>query len=93
MDGDLKLALQGSFFPVPELATFGHYDPNPPEEEANPGAVMAAEGAPLVLNYGRDAVQLTITNKADRPIQVGSHFSFGLGCWEPLDRRAVMMRT
>uniref|UniRef100_A0A7S0RYC8 Urease n=1 Tax=Pyramimonas obovata TaxID=1411642 RepID=A0A7S0RYC8_9CHLO len=75
MDGDIKLALQGSFFPVPDLSVFGVYDPAPPEEEAKPGAVMAAEGA-LVLNYGRDAVQLSVTNKADRPIQVGSHFHF-----------------
>ena len=30
----------------------------------------------IVLNEGRDTVQLTVANKGDRPIQVGSHFHF-----------------
>jgi len=29
-----------------------------------------------VLNEGRDTIQLRITNRGDRPIQVGSHYHF-----------------
>src|SRR6185295_16289963 len=32
--------------------------------------------AVIVLNDGRDAVKLAVTNRGDRPIQVGSHYHF-----------------
>ncbi len=73
-DGDLALALHGSFLPVPELAAFGP-DPEPAAEEERPGEVLPAPGE-LVLNEGRPAVSLRVTNLADRPIQVGSHYHF-----------------
>jgi urease subunit beta len=31
---------------------------------------------PVVLNAGREAVSLTVTNTGDRPVQVGSHYHF-----------------
>ena len=40
-----------------------------------PGEIIPAEGS-IVLNAGRDAIELVVTNPADRPIQVGSHFHF-----------------
>ncbi len=40
-----------------------------------PGELLALSGE-MVLNEGRDTVQLTVANKGDRPIQVGSHFHF-----------------
>jgi urease subunit beta len=40
-----------------------------------PGELMVLQGE-MVLNEGRDTVQLTVANKGDRPIQVGSHFHF-----------------
>jgi urease subunit beta len=40
-----------------------------------PGELMVPQGE-LVLNEGRDTVKLTVANKGDRPIQVGSHFHF-----------------
>ena len=40
-----------------------------------PGELMVSPGE-MVLNEGRDTVQLTVANKGDRPIQVGSHFHF-----------------
>ena len=40
-----------------------------------PGEVVPADGE-LVLNEGREAVTLTVTNSGDRPVQVGSHFHF-----------------
>src|SRR5512144_1429226 len=72
--GDLALALYGSFLPVPELAAFGEPAAVPGEEE-RPGEVLPAPGE-LVLNAGREAISLRVTNLADRPIQVGSHYHF-----------------
>lgn len=72
-DGDLALALYGSFLPVPALDRFG-----PPATEANPqvpGAITTLEGE-LELNAGRRTRVLQITNRGDRPVQVGSHYPF-----------------
>jgi urease subunit gamma/beta len=69
--GDLSLALYGSFLPVPLLEQFqGDASAEPP-----PGAVTAAAGE-IELNAGRATVSLRVTNLADRPIQVGSHYHF-----------------
>jgi urease subunit gamma/beta len=40
-----------------------------------PGEVTAQEGE-IILNEGRETVTLTVANKGDRPIQVGSHYHF-----------------
>ena len=40
-----------------------------------PGELMVQSGE-MVLNEGRETVRLTVANKGDRPIQVGSHFHF-----------------
>jgi urease subunit gamma/beta len=69
-NGDLSLALYGSFLPVPDLALFKNL-PCAPE----PGAVIVAEGA-LTLNADRVTTSLAVTNLGDRPIQVGSHYHF-----------------
>jgi urease subunit gamma/beta len=69
-DGDLALALYGSFLPVPELERFGGIS-----EDLLPGAVDVAEGD-IELNAGRPALSLRVINTADRPIQVGSHYHF-----------------
>lgn len=70
-NGDLSLALYGSFLPVPDLAIFGS-----PASEVLPGEVMTIAGD-LELNVGRAAITLDITNLGDRPVQVGSHYHFG----------------
>lgn len=31
---------------------------------------------PLVINAGREAVEVAVTNTGDRPVQVGSHYHF-----------------
>ena len=67
--GDLALALYGSFLPPP-AAPF-----TLPEDEPPPGEVIAASGT-LTINAGRAALQLPVTNLGDRPIQVGSHYPF-----------------
>ncbi len=69
--GDLSLALYGSFLPVPALERFqGDASAEPP-----PGALIAAAGE-IELSAGRATVSLRVTNLADRPIQVGSHYHF-----------------
>ena len=37
--------------------------------------MMIADGD-IVINEGRSAVQVKVTNRGDRPIQVGSHYHF-----------------
>jgi urease subunit gamma/beta len=70
-DGNLELALYGSFLPVPELSVFGEM-----EEAADvPGTCTTADGE-ITLNEGRQTVTLDVTNRGDRPIQVGSHYHF-----------------
>eukprot|EP01062_Namystynia_karyoxenos_P055740 TRINITY_DN46796_c0_g1_i1.p1 TRINITY_DN46796_c0_g1~~TRINITY_DN46796_c0_g1_i1.p1 ORF type:complete len:896 (+),score=283.94 TRINITY_DN46796_c0_g1_i1:66-2690(+) len=71
LDGDLELALSGSFLPAPSLDAFG-------EEAADevPGALQPADGDGITLNAGRSLIELEVTNTGDRPVQVGSHFHF-----------------
>jgi len=70
LDGDLSLALHGSFLPVPDLAAFGEL-----EKSEVPGATVCAEGG-ITLNAGRELIEIGVTNSGDRPIQVGSHYHF-----------------
>jgi len=69
-DGDLTLALAGSFLPVPSLDVFG------PVEATAAGKLTTVDGD-IVLNADRPAVFLQVQNTSDRPIQVGSHYHFG----------------
>ena len=68
--GDLKLALYGSFLPVPGASAFP-----PVAEEPVPGELLAAAGE-IELNAGRESVSLQVVNTGDRPVQVGSHYPF-----------------
>lgn len=70
-DGDLALALFGSFLPVPSLDVFGRSVAAPLE----PGHVEVEAGS-LELYAGRARTTLSVTSRGDRPIQVGSHFPF-----------------
>ena len=67
LDGHLALALHGSFLPVPDLACFGD------DDGPLPGEIVTVPGT-IALNVGRPVRQITVTNLADRPIQVGSHY-------------------
>ena len=40
-----------------------------------PGEILTAEGE-IVLNEGRTAITLVVSNTGDRPVQVGSHYHF-----------------
>ncbi|MCI0540578.1 MAG: urease subunit beta [Verrucomicrobiales bacterium] len=69
-NGNLALALYGSFLPVPDLSMF-----KPIPNEGEPGALDVRAGE-IELNTGRELVSLAVTNLGDRPIQVGSHYHF-----------------
>jgi urease subunit gamma/beta len=69
-NGDLALALHGSFLPVPKPSAS-----KPLPEAGDVGAVTAMEGE-IELNAGRETVSLPVTNLGDRPVQVGSHYHF-----------------
>jgi urease subunit gamma/beta len=69
-NGDLALALHGSFLPVPDSALFPAVD-----SDFEPGACTTPEGE-LEINTGREAITIAVTNLGDRPVQVGSHYHF-----------------
>lgn len=69
-DGDLALALYGSFLPVPALDVFGE------AREVDPPGELLPRAGVVTLNEGRPTRELVVTNTGDRPIQVGSHFHF-----------------
>lgn len=71
-DGNLELALYGSFLPVPR-----------PEVFAKPQALsdvvvgeLISEAGEIELNAGRATATVAVTNTGDRPVQVGSHYHF-----------------
>ena len=70
--GSLELALYGSFLPVPERRPLGRA---PSPLDGPPGQVSAPDGR-VVLNEGRAVLEIAVTNRGDRPIQVGSHYHF-----------------
>ncbi len=69
-NGDMALALHGSFLPVPPASRFA-----PLEDVGEVGGVTVVEGE-IELNAGRERVSIAVTNLGDRPIQVGSHYHF-----------------
>jgi urease subunit gamma/beta len=69
-DGDLELALYGSFLPLPALERFA-------DEEAIPApGAFETGGEPIELNAGRRTLVIDVVHRGDRPIQVGSHYPF-----------------
>jgi len=72
LDGNMSLALYGSFLPEPDLAAFG--DADEALDEVAGETICAADA--ITLNEGRELVEVQVTNTGDRPIQVGSHYHF-----------------
>ncbi|KAJ3074929.1 hypothetical protein HDU98_009807 [Podochytrium sp. JEL0797] len=76
--GNLRLALHGAALPLPapkEEMVILHNQ----EEEAIsvPGEVVVSTKEPVItINPGRERTTLLVTNRGDRPVQVGSHFHF-----------------
>jgi urease subunit gamma/beta len=75
--GDRSLAFYGSFlsFPSDGTGSAGAVGRSPVALDGPAGAVTARDGD-IVLNELRAAVELPVTNRGDRPIQVGSHYHF-----------------
>jgi urease subunit beta len=40
-----------------------------------PGEILTLDGD-IPLNVGRPTVDITVTNRGDRPVQIGSHYHF-----------------
>lgn len=81
-DGDLELALYGSFLPVPSLEKFKEAKGKNIKEgvcdaplDVIPGELTPTKGD-IELNKGRKTISLNVTSVCDRPIQVGSHYHF-----------------
>ncbi len=78
-DGELALALYGSFLPLPDLGAFDRAEAwgglRPDDFVDDPGAVDVVPGD-VELYAGRARATLSVTNRGDRPIQVGSHYPF-----------------
>jgi urease subunit gamma/beta len=83
--GNMELALYGSFLPMPEAGQSVGSGFNrtrdtvglkaDPTIAVTPGELLPADGD-ILLNEGREPVHVTVTNRGDRPIQVGSHYHF-----------------
>ena len=73
--GDLTLALYGSFLPVPTARAVLASNDGAGPPAAIPGEILPAAGE-IEINAGREAIHLAVTNRGDRPIQVGSHYHF-----------------
>jgi urease subunit gamma/beta len=77
--GDRALALYGSFLPVTDgsrqQADESVQADTSRTERDVPGELIVQAGE-IVLNEGRHAIQVAVTNRGDRPIQVGSHYHF-----------------
>ena len=92
--GDLGAALHGSFFPTPSTDLF----PLWPEEAYLPtnlpGAIVFTQGRISINSGDRRRIRLKVTNKGDRPVQVGSHYHFiETNPWLEFDRaKAYGMR-
>jgi urease len=91
-DGNLVLALEGSFLPVPDVSIFDRRrtsattaattttdddDDDYGDSTVIPGQMLISPTLPdIEINPSRSLIELCVTNTGDRPIQVGSHYPF-----------------
>ena len=69
-DGNLELALRGSFLPIPSLEDF---EPKEGEEDIVLSNIIPDNNADnIVINAGRPITRIKVTNLSDRAIQVPS---------------------
>lgn len=68
-----EIQLEATFPDGTKLVTV--HDPIPRTNKVVPGELLVEPGE-IELNANRDTAQIMVTNTADRPIQVGSHFHF-----------------
>ena len=68
-----EIQLEATFPDGTKLVTV--HEPIVPNNKVIPGEFLIEDGE-IEINSGRESIELTVTNTADRPIQVGSHFHF-----------------
>ena len=68
-----EIQLEATFPDGTKLVTV--HEPIIPNNNVIPGEFLIEDGE-IEINSGRESIELTVTNTADRPIQVGSHFHF-----------------
>jgi urease gamma subunit len=69
-DGDLALALEGSFLPVPDLSVFKNNAEKEEETTMCPGQVIVSDSlGDIEINCERELIEIPVTNTGDRPIQ------------------------
>jgi urease len=69
-DGDIELALYGSFLPLPKLEAFGALEEEDIEDIHGQLIVSTTSSPVIQLNVGRERTRVKVTNMGDRPIQV-----------------------
>lgn len=68
-----EIQLEATFPDGTKLVTI--HEPIIPDGKIIPGEYLIDDGE-IVINAGKESIDLIVTNTADRPIQVGSHFHF-----------------
>lgn len=68
-----EIQFEATFMDGTKLVTV--HEPVIPSNKAIPGEFLIDDGE-IILNEGKETITLQVTNTADRPIQVGSHFHF-----------------
>ena len=68
-----EIQLEATFPDGTKLVTV--HEPIVPDNKLIPGEILVENGE-IEINAGKDTSELTVTNTADRPIQVGSHYHF-----------------
>lgn len=68
-----EIQLEATFPDGTKLVTV--HNPIPQSGKMIPGECICEDGE-IELNAGKDTAQIIVTNTADRPVQVGSHFHF-----------------
>lgn len=68
-----EIQLEATFPDGTKLVTV--HEPIIPSGRLTPGEYLIDDGE-IVINEGRETTEISVTNTADRPVQVGSHFHF-----------------
>lgn len=68
-----EIQLEATFPDGTKLVTV--HEPIPASGKVIPGEIIPENGF-IEINSGKESIALSVTNTADRPVQVGSHFHF-----------------
>lgn len=68
-----EIQFEATFADGTKLVTV--HEPIIPNNKLIPGELLIEDGE-IIINDNRDSITVEVTNTADRPIQVGSHFHF-----------------